>query len=105
MKALEAAAKPVIEPANPKATLGTMIAALRAKPSKWKTSLTPAGPIDPIESIATMMELIWKSQLDRHGTDDESRPFSASPQEAEAAIHVAAALVHLFTSGAVQLAA
>jgi hypothetical protein len=101
VRAVEAAAKQVILPNDPSATLGTMIPAMRAKPSKWKVALNPPAPVASVESVATTMELIWKAQLDRHGTDDAAAPFFASPDEAEAALHLACALVHLFTSGAI----
>lgn len=99
VRAVEAAAKPVVEPGNAAATLGTMIPVMRAKPSKWTSTLSPTAG-DPVLSIATMMELIWKSQLDRHGTDDTTKPPYATREEAEAALHIAASLVHLFSSGA-----
>ena len=47
------------------------------------------------------MELLWKGQIDRHGTDDASTPLSVSQAEAEAAVHLAVTLVQWFTSGAV----
>ena len=41
VRAVEAVAQPVISPANTGATLGTMLADLRNKPSKWKTVMNP----------------------------------------------------------------
>jgi hypothetical protein len=51
-----------------------------------------------------MCKLIWKSQFDRHGTDDESVPLNASPQEADAALHLAITLVRYFAGGLFKLA-
>jgi hypothetical protein len=48
-----------------------------------------------------MMDLLWTSQLDRHGSDDAKVPLRVSLEEARAAVHLAAALVQLFKSGAV----
>lgn len=48
-----------------------------------------------------MMELIWKGQSDRHGTEDPSVPLNVSHAEADSAFYVALALVRLFTSGAI----
>jgi hypothetical protein len=48
-----------------------------------------------------MMRVLWKSQLDRHGTDNEAVPIEVSKDEAETALHLAITLVHWFTSGAV----
>jgi len=49
------------------------------------------------------MKLVWKSQLDRHGSPDKTAPLNVSQAEAEAAVHICAALVQLFSSGAVSL--
>lgn len=46
-----------------------------------------------------MMELLWKSQGDRHGSPDLAVPLNVSNVEAESALYVAASLVHLFKRG------
>ncbi len=102
VKAVEAAAHLVISPNNSSATLGTMIADLRNAPGKWTVQLKPDG-VDAQEQIMGMMQLLWKAQLDRHGTADEGAPLSVTRGESEAALHLAATLVHLFTSGGIQL--
>ena len=101
VRAVEAAAQPVIEPANSAATLGTMIGALRTGKDGFKISLAPASA-DPIDSVLEMLRLLWKSQFDRHGTADESVPIEVSSEEAEAAVHLAGTLVHWFTTGIVR---
>jgi hypothetical protein len=98
VRAVEAAAKPVVLPANPKATLGTMIAALRDKPEKWTTTL---GTVD---GVRLMMESVWQGQLDRHGTDDETVPLNVSAEEADAAVTICITLVRLFVGGHVRTA-
>lgn len=91
IRAIECVAKPVITPNDSLATLGKMIGAMRSNPKKWTFVLgTDAGP------VADMAALVWKSQLDRHGTDDESVPLNVSQEEADAAVHVSIALVRIF---------
>jgi len=45
------------------------------------------------------MEAVWKGQLDRHGTDDETVPLSVSPEQADAAFSTCLNLVRLFVGG------
>lgn len=94
VRAVEAAVKPIVTPSDPLATLGKMIKAIRDKPTKWAWELG-----EPTE-VANMMGRLWTSQLDRHGTDDESHPLTVSLQQAEAAVHLAVTLVHWCQSGA-----
>lgn len=98
IRAIEAAAKPVIEPANEMATLGTMIKALKAKPRKWHVILQHADPDAQVLAIATMCEVLWKGEFVRHGTDDPDVPYHVTQHEAEATVVAAVALVHWFTS-------
>ena len=97
-KAVEAAAKDVILPANPKATMGKIIAALDDKPAKWQTDFDPEESLD-IRTVSAMMQLIWKGHL-RHGNPDD--PLSVPPPRAEMIVHTAAVLVHWFLSGRVR---
>jgi hypothetical protein len=97
VRAVEAAAKPVVTPNDPMTTLGKMIRAMRDKPSKWVSDL------GSVSVVADMMSELWTTQLDRHGTDDESVPLSVSPGQAEAAVHLALTLVHWFRSGRIRL--
>jgi len=93
VKAVEAAAIPVICPNDPTATLGKIIGQLRVQRDLWATSLSPQGR-DGIDLAIGMLEVLWKSQLDRHGTPDANVPISVSLEEAEAALHLALTLVH-----------
>jgi len=88
----------VITPNDSLATWGKMIKALRDKPQKWVAEL------GSISVVADMMGELWTSQLDRHGTDDESVPLSVSSAQAEAAVHLATTLVHWFKGGMVDRA-
>jgi hypothetical protein len=96
IRAVEAAAKPVIAPKDQLATLGKMIRALGDKPEKWTTTL------GTVEDVKRQMESVWKGQLDRHGTDDGAVPVSVSAEESDAAFHVCLTLVRLFVGGHVR---
>ncbi len=93
VRAVEAAARPVILPANDKATLGQMIAALRDKGDKWKVTIGTS------DDVRRLMEIVWKGQLDRHGTDDASVPLSVSAEQADAAFSICLDLSRLFAGG------
>lgn len=92
VRAVEAAAKPVVLPDDELATLGKMIRAIEDKPEKWAYVLGGTTP----EDVARMAASIWTGQLDRHGTDDESEPLHVSQEQADAAFHVALALTRIF---------
>jgi hypothetical protein len=97
VRAVEAAAKPVLSPDNPRATLGTMIGALRDMPEKWRVGLEHGEPTQ----VLGMCQLLWKGQIDRHGSDDADARLNVSQEEADSAFYLGVALVRLFTSGAV----
>ncbi|MCY4104684.1 MAG: hypothetical protein OXG55_15725 [bacterium] len=99
-KAIEAAARDTIEPNNSRATLGTMIAAMKAKPMKWTTDLT-SPDLDGIEIVINLMTTVWKGHL-RHGNPNE--PLDVTGQRCEMIVHTAALLVHWFSSGRVKQA-
>lgn len=94
VRAIEAAAKPIVEPRNDRATLGTMLRVLRD---------APTGRFQPrlgdIEDIERMMRLVWTNQRDRHGTDDDQTPFTVSLEDADVAVHLALTLTRLFAGG------
>ena len=102
VRAVEAAAKPVITPNDRVATLGKMIIAMEAKPSKWHVVLDGNGRGSGLAHVVGNCKALWTSQLDRHGTDDETVRLDVSAEEAEAALHLATTLVHWFRTGAVQ---
>ncbi|MFI1285177.1 hypothetical protein ACH4U5_31215 [Streptomyces sp. NPDC020858] len=99
IKAAEAAAHAVIQPNNAKATLGTMLGEIKNARHKFSTALsTPAGG-DPIAPAETMMRALWEGQTSRHGGQSPTAPESL--EAARAAVHLAAAIVQWFVSGAV----
>lgn len=100
IRGVEAAAKPVVTPNDPTATLGKIIRAVRDKPEKWVVVLDKSSP----GQIADMADLIWRGQLDRHGTDDPDTPLNVTQEEADAAVHIAISLSRLFAGGAIHRA-
>ena len=99
-KAIEATARSTIEPNNPRATLGTMIAAMEAKPTKWTTDLT-SPDLDGVGTVINMMKAVWKGHL-RHGNPD--KPLDVPTERCEMIVHSAAQLVHWFSSGRIRQA-
>ena len=102
VRAVEVAAIPIVVPEDPKATLGKIIGAIRDAPQKWNFVLSPSDGVIAVGVVRQMLELLWKSQLDRHGTTDETMPLEVSIEEARAAVHLATTLVQWFASGAVE---
>lgn len=91
--AIEVAAKPLVSPNNSKATLGTIIGAMKAKPSKWRTD---SEATDDVEKVIAMMEMVWTGHF-RHG--DDTKPIDVSNEGAVMIVQLAALLVHWFRSG------
>lgn len=94
VRAVECVDKPTVAPNDPKASLGKMIGAIRDAPHKWTFVLGN----DP-KVVADMAGLVWRSQLDRHGTDDEGVPPYVSPEAAGAAVHICITLVRIVAGG------
>jgi hypothetical protein len=90
---VEAAAKPVVTPNDDLATLGKMIRAIEGAPGKWTFVLG-----EP-EDVAQVGGLRWTKQLDRHRTDDDAGPLNVSPEQADAGLRLAIALVRFFADG------
>jgi hypothetical protein len=93
IKAVEAAAQPVVSPKHATATLGSMIGDMKASPGKWSFVLDDGD----VGKVIAMCETLWKNHY-RHGTqlrDDHTL------READAAVHVAIPLVRYFSGGLV----
>ena len=93
VRAIEAAAKPVVTPKDQQATLGKMIKAMRDAPHKWTTDSNASGDIG---AVIAMMGLVWTG-FRRHG--DPSQPAAASVETAQMLVQSAALLVHWFRAG------
>lgn len=88
IKAVEALLNPIVTPTNDKATLGSIISAMRAKPSKW-THVLPADRDGGVEILISMLELMWPNP-DRHSTGTTRPPTDI---EARAVVQTAALVV------------
>jgi hypothetical protein len=71
-----------------------------ARPSDWELAMlgpdrTPCGP----ESVVAMIELLWQGRSDRHAGNLPTVPIPAAA--ALMAVHLAATLVHWFSTGAI----
>jgi hypothetical protein len=94
--AVEALACPLVCPANPRRTLGTVIADLGNQAAQWALRIgdaigQPAGP----EQLVGMLRLLWQGQSRHAGSANSRRQTQA---EAEAALHLAATLVQWLTA-------
>jgi hypothetical protein len=98
VKAVEAAAKPVVTPNDDKATLGKMVPALRDRPDKRDAVLAAEPAFDKVAVVSVMAEFLWQGHTDRHGTPDR---VPVTQEQAEAAVHLAALLVQWFTAGSI----
>jgi hypothetical protein len=98
-KAVEAAAIPVVSPANAKATLGTVIRDLENQQARWRLAVAAPSGTDPIAPLLGMLRLLWQGQTDRHGSGGPT--VAPSAEAAAAAVHLAATLVQWFRAGVV----
>ena len=98
VEAVEVAAKRVVTPTDSMPSLGKMCGAIRDKPEKWETD----SEFDrSVESVRSMMELVWNEGRFRHG--DESTPVEVSQEAAEMTVQTAVLLVSWFRSGRIRL--
>ena len=98
VEAIEVAAKPVVTPTDSMPSLGKMCGAIRDKPDKWETN----SEFDrSLESVRSMMEMVWNEGRYRHG--DESAPLEVSQEAAEMTVQTAVLLVTWFRSGRIRL--
>jgi hypothetical protein len=99
VRAVEAAAKPLVEPDNGEATLGGMAAVMRAQ-GDWRLPLREHQHAPTAEMLVAMMRSLYRGHADRHGKDNDYR--DVTHEEAQAGVALAATLVSWFASGTVQ---
>lgn len=101
VKAVEAAACPVVLPSNGTATLGKVRDHLRDASAKWELVVPgKAGTPGPVTPVVALMTTLWDGQRSRHaGTPTSRRQLQ---EEAEAVVHLAAMLVQWLHSGVVR---
>ncbi|HEY6496617.1 MAG TPA: hypothetical protein VIZ43_25355 [Trebonia sp.] len=102
IKAVEAAAHAVLQPSNPKATLGTMPGHLRANRDSFVLMIGGPDGRGDAGPLLECISLLWGGQTSRHGSSRSTR--SETLEEAVMAVHLAVMLVQWFTSGAVRRA-
>lgn len=100
IKAVEAAAHATLEPSNPKATLGSMLRTLRGQSSWLVVTLAGKNGTEGLQTVESMMSLLWTGQTSRHGNLQATRDETAD--EANMAVLLAVSLVHWFSTGAVR---
>jgi len=102
VKAVEAAAIPVVTPNDPTATLGKILGELRNNPQKFSmvfardASLGKGTMLTPLEVVIALADLLWKNQTDKHGTPEPPVPITQG--QAEVAVPIAVTLVEMFRS-------
>jgi hypothetical protein len=101
VRAVEAAAAPVISPKDSLPTLGKMIAAFRDKPEKWDFTFKVDSATDPKTALLGMMQILWTNEYTRHVDPDVQAPLHVSQAEAESAVVLAVTLVNWFASRAI----
>ena len=95
IKAIEAAAIPVLLPNDRTATLGKILGALKQKP---ETIVLAIGDGDA-SAVIGMMRTVWDGHSDRHGSTTTKR---VGDEAARAAVHLAVTLVQLFRQGSIR---
>lgn len=101
IKAVEAAGKGLISPSSGRATLGTMIKDMNAKPGKWDSVFRDKVPDHAVDTVKSMMRTLWDGQTSRHG--DSTPTVHETLDQARAAVVLALSLVQLFETGAFKL--
>jgi hypothetical protein len=100
VRAVEAVACPLVLPNDPKRTLGKVIRHLKDASGKWALAIPGGGAAGGVVPLVEMLELLWTGQVSRHGGAPTSR--DQRQIEAEAAVSLAATLVHWFATGVVR---
>jgi hypothetical protein len=100
IKAVESAIHATIEPNNAQGHLGTMLGQLRGNPGRFELAIPGPDQSGNIEPLIKMLELLWRGQTSRHGSQTPTRP--ETEPEAAMAVHLAVLLVQWFATGAVR---
>lgn len=98
VRAVESAARPVLTPNDPRATLGTLIGQLNGQAALYTTAAA-SDANDGVAAVVAMMQALWQTQTDRHGANPT---IPATQERVEFLLPVTAGLVHAFSRGAVR---
>lgn len=96
IKAMEAAAWPIITPSNNSATLGHILGEMKAHPENWHTKITEQQASLGSVMISNAMQLVWEGHTDRHGT---ASPVAVTQEAAEQAVFTAVMVCNYFNRG------
>ena len=100
VRAVEAAAIPLVLPSDAVPTLGKVRAHFADAPHKWRLAIEGNSDGD-IAPLTSMISLLWNGHSPaRHAGSPSSR--AQRQDEAEMAVHLAATLVQWFKSGAIR---
>jgi hypothetical protein len=94
IKAVEAVLRPVVEPNNAKATLGSMIAVLNGNPAAWQSVFPGKDNDNDVTNLVATLRLVWPN-TDRHGGGGRL----PSIEEARAVATLAATIVQWHREG------
>ena len=97
VRAVEAAAIPVVLPTSDRATLGTVLAHLRDATDRWELVMPEQDGASDLGPLVDMLALLWTRQTDRHGGNRPTRPIEQPA--AEMAVQLSVLLVQWFTAG------
>ena len=112
LKAVEAAARPILAPNDATTTLGKMIGDLKTREASIELALKGACDSSPgnekdvpgVTIARLMIQLLLRSQHDRHDNPNPDAPPEVSQAEAQAAVHLAVTLVQWFSTGVIRRA-
>lgn len=86
VRAMEAAAWPVVTPNNNAATLGHILGELKANRAKWHTKISEQQASLGVDMVVNAMQLVWEGHTDRHGS---ANPVAVTQEAAEQAVFTA----------------
>jgi hypothetical protein len=101
VRAVEAIANPLFLPAAPAPTLGQVIRHLETRGGDYEMVIAnKSGQPADVNAILEMMRLLWEGHRDRHEGGPTTAPIT--PESAQAAVALAATLVHLLATGSIR---
>lgn len=99
VKAVERVAKPLVEPDNEEATLGSIANVMRNQ-GDWRLPLREHDHAPTADMIVAMCRALYRGHSDRHAGSDDYR--DVTHEEALAGVALAATLVSWFNDGLIQ---